>query len=214
MCGALAGTSEKAPGWTRMEAFHFLAAPAPACTSNWVQLNSRWAGRRRSQASQLHTMRCLATMKTPMYPLHDTGTCPSSPPTFIGPASRSAILHEKTSTLLAIFPCMKIENYMGNLRTRVFFNPEYWGYSQPSFPWLQSQQLPQTSSSSPPTPSLLVALPGMPVVTPPHSQGISARAACHAFWPVQSHAGCPAPQPDHFRGAQSSKGEGRGQEQT
>ena len=56
--GKPALTSGTPPGSTLKEAFHFLAAPAPQCISNWVQLCSRCASGLASQSAHRHTMRC------------------------------------------------------------------------------------------------------------------------------------------------------------
>ena len=69
------GTSGTPPGSTRREAFHFLAAPAPQCISNCVQLCSRFASGLAMQSGQEHTMRWRPSRYTPCSPLQNTGTC-------------------------------------------------------------------------------------------------------------------------------------------
>lgn len=68
-------TSGTPPGSMRREAFHFLAAPAPQCISNWVQLNMRLASGLSPQSEHRHTMRCRPSRKMPRIPLQNTGIC-------------------------------------------------------------------------------------------------------------------------------------------
>ena len=71
-----AGTSGMEPGWMRRDDFHFLAAPAPACCSNWVQECSRslsWG--RAAHSLHRHSTRWRPSRKMPWTPAQMMGTC-------------------------------------------------------------------------------------------------------------------------------------------
>lgn len=66
------GTSSTSPGSMRMDAFHFLAAPAPQCCSHCVGVNSRASCGAFLQSPHRHDTFCAARLSRPCMPLHIT----------------------------------------------------------------------------------------------------------------------------------------------
>ena len=69
------GTSSSWPGSILNEAFHFLAAPAPQCASNWVHENSRSASGLRRQSAHSQITRWGPSSKVPRMLLQVTTNC-------------------------------------------------------------------------------------------------------------------------------------------
>ena len=69
------GTSSSWPGSILNEAFHFLAAPAPQCASNWVHEKSRSASGLRRQSAHSQITRWGPSSKVPRMLLQVTTNC-------------------------------------------------------------------------------------------------------------------------------------------
>ena len=69
------GTSSSWPGSILNEAFHFLAAPAPQCASNWVHENSRSPSGLRRQSAHSQITRWGPSSKVPRMLLQLTTNC-------------------------------------------------------------------------------------------------------------------------------------------